>query len=134
DDGDRADTGMRGDDVLDLAREDVEPAGDDHVLLAVDDREEAGAVAPRDVARVQPAAAERLGRRLGVVPVALHDEWTAHTDLPRLTLGHLGQILVEEPYVEPRDGSAACREAREVGDVVLLLAQHCDGHAALGLP
>ena len=52
---------MLADDVLDLARINVEAAGDDHVLGAVDDAQEAAGIAHRDVAGVQPAAAEHLG-------------------------------------------------------------------------
>src|SRR6476646_9011199 len=55
DDGDLGNAWVRADDVLDLAREDVEPARDDHVLLAVDDGEEGVGILAGDVTGVQPA-------------------------------------------------------------------------------
>ena len=61
---------MFGDDVLDLAREHVEPTGDDHVLGAVDDEPEPVFVFTRDVAGVQPAVGgERLRGLLGQIEV-----------------------------------------------------------------
>ena len=56
--------------LLDLGRVHVEPGHQDHVLHAVDDVEVAVLVHHRDVAGVQPAVADHLGRRLGPVPVA----------------------------------------------------------------
>src|SRR5258708_6544856 len=48
--------------LFDIAGVYVQPAADDHVLLAVDDIEVAVAVHAADVAGVQPASANRLGR------------------------------------------------------------------------
>ncbi len=67
--------------VFDLDRVHVLTAAVDHVLLAVDDVQQAIGVDPRDVAGVQPAVHERLGGRLGLVPVALHDVRAAHQQL-----------------------------------------------------
>src|SRR5215216_5845460 len=48
--------------VFDVAREDVEAAPDDQVLLAIDDEQVAVGVEVAHVTRVQPSAAQRLGR------------------------------------------------------------------------
>ena len=125
--------GMRGEHVLDLAREDVEPTRDDHVLLAVDDVEEPLVVAPRDVSGVQPAVREQLGRLLGLLPVAGRRQGPAHADLARLAVGNLVALLVEQRHVYPRDRAPAGGEPLQVLRVVVLLAQHRDRHRALGL-
>ena len=75
---------VRVDDLLDLARGDVLAARLDHVLLAVDDVEVALVVEDAEVAGVQPAVAERLGRLGGVVPVAEHRLRRAVHDLADL--------------------------------------------------
>src|SRR5206468_168497 len=49
---------------------DVFSGAPDDVLLPVDEGEHAVRVTPHDVARVEPAAAPRLFRRLGVLEVA----------------------------------------------------------------
>ena len=67
------DVGVLEDRRLDLDRVDVLAAADDHVLRAVDDVDEAVLVDARDVAGVQPALGEGLGRLLGPVPVPAHD-------------------------------------------------------------
>ena len=63
---------MGGQDVLHLGAVDVLAAGDDHVLLAVDDPDVALVVLTNQVTGVEPAAGERLGGGLRVVPVARH--------------------------------------------------------------
>src|SRR4051794_1175070 len=133
DDSDLGHSGMRPDDVLDLAREDVEATGHDHVLLAVDDRQEPVGVLAGDVTGVQPAALEGLFRLLRLVPVALHDERPADADLAGLAVRHLVEVLVEERDLQPRHRPPARREPRRVARVVLVLLQHRDRHAALGL-
>src|SRR5271166_2450057 len=61
-------------DLLDLARIDIEPAADDHVLLPVDNVEVAILVDSAEVTGAEPAAGNRRGRRLRLTPVPLHDE------------------------------------------------------------
>ena len=58
--------------VLDLRRVDVLAAPDQHVLDAADDAAVALRVDGREVAGVHPAVDDRLARRPGVAPVALH--------------------------------------------------------------
>src|SRR4051794_15836485 len=114
DDGNLRHARMGADDVLDLAREDVETAGHDHVLLAVDDREEAVRILASDVTGVQPAALERLLGLLGLVPVALHDKRPADADLTGLTVGDLVEVVVEQRDLQPRHRPATRREPRHV--------------------
>src|SRR4051794_18723972 len=73
---------------LDLARIDVEPAADDELLRAPGDLEAAVPVVdPAEVAGAKPAVAgQRLGRRVGAVPVAVEDPRAAHEDLAGLPL------------------------------------------------
>ena len=78
------DLGVRGQDVLHLGAVDVLAAGDDHVLLAVDDVDVAVLVLPHQVTGMEPAAAERLGGLLGLVPVPLHHQRAAVDDLADL--------------------------------------------------
>src|SRR5712691_1829824 len=73
--------GMAGHTLLDLDRRDVLAARDDDVLLAVAQLDVAVGVPDADVARVEPAAAERLGGRLGLLEVAEHDVVAPHDDL-----------------------------------------------------
>ena len=80
-DGDLAHGRVADDDLLDLDRVDVLAAGDDHVLLAVDERDVAVLVDLAEVAGVEPAAAERVGRRPGQHPVAGEDVLAAHEQL-----------------------------------------------------
>src|SRR4051812_30956827 len=58
---------------FDLGRVDVLATADDDVLDAVDDEQVAVLVDAADVARVEPAVGERLGRRLVETEVAAHD-------------------------------------------------------------
>src|SRR5688500_20257912 len=67
------DGGMRVEDLLHLARVDVEAAADDEVLLALDDVEEVVGVEAADVAGVQPAVAQRPRGLLREPVVAAHD-------------------------------------------------------------
>src|SRR6266567_275555 len=57
-------------DVLDLNRGDVLTPGDDHVFGAVDDVDIAVGIDRSEVARVEPAIADRLGGLLRLLPVA----------------------------------------------------------------
>src|SRR2546421_3887799 len=78
-------------DLVDLARIDLESGDDDHLLFAVDDEEVAVSVHADDVAGVKPAIAEREGRLIGSLPVAVHEigsakaqlAWLARRDLAR---------------------------------------------------
>ena len=87
---------VRVDDLLDLARGDVLAAGLDHVLLAVDDVEVALVVEDAEVAGVQPAVAERLGRLGGVVPVAEHRLRRAVHDLADLPGANRAAVVVDD--------------------------------------
>ena len=66
---DLRDRRVRRDRVLDLDGVHVLAAGDDHVLHPVDEEQVAVGVEVAGVAGVVPAAAERVGGRLGLVPV-----------------------------------------------------------------
>src|SRR5258708_13001591 len=68
-------------DVLDLERGDVLAARDDYVLRAVLDLDIAVRLHHREVARVKPAAAERLLRRLWILQVAFLGDVAAEHDL-----------------------------------------------------
>src|SRR5690242_7950159 len=59
-------------DLFDFGRKDQEPGGLDDVFFPVDDRKEAIAVAPGNVAGVEPTASKRTGRFFGVVEITLH--------------------------------------------------------------
>src|SRR5689334_3375653 len=84
DDGNFRDRLIAEKDVLHLARVDVVAAGDDHVLRAVHQREVAVLVEAAEVAGVEPAVAQGLGRRLGHVEVAGHDGRTVDQHLADL--------------------------------------------------
>ena len=67
--------------VLDLDARDVLTARDDDVLGPVGDLDVAVGVGHREVAGVEPAAAEGLGGGPGIVEVALHHRAAAQHDL-----------------------------------------------------
>ena len=98
DDRDLEDVGVLGDRLLHLDGRDVFAAGDDDVLLAVAELDVAVGVHDGDVARMEPAAAEGLRRRLGIVEVARHDVVVAHHHLAhRLAVRrHVPQLLVDD--------------------------------------
>src|SRR5262249_23621186 len=81
---DLADLRAAEDHVFDLGRVHVLAAGDHHVLHPVLDVDEALLVDGGDVARVEPAVLDRLGRRLGALPVLLHDVLAADDHLALL--------------------------------------------------
>src|SRR5205823_1425066 len=71
--------------LFDLAGVDVVAAGDDQLAGAPGDGEVAVGAAPAEVAGVEPAiSVERLGGRLGELPVALEDVRSPHLDLAGL--------------------------------------------------
>ena len=92
--------------LLDLAGIDVVAAADDQVLLAIDDEEVAVLVDLREVTGVEPAAAHRLGRRVGTLPVALHHVRALDDDLPHLALRDLLVVLVEDLHLDVADRRA----------------------------
>src|SRR3989454_10569336 len=81
-----------GDALLDLDRRDVLAARDDDVLLPVAQLDVAVGVPHRDVARVEPPAAERLGRGLPLLEVAHRGVVAPHDDLAE-RLGVSGHVV-----------------------------------------
>ena len=82
---------MRRERLFDLARIHVEPGDDDHLLLTVDDRVVPVGIDRRDVARIEPAVADREGCLVGTVVVAVHQLWATQDQLARLADRHLAQ-------------------------------------------
>src|SRR3954447_8060206 len=113
-DRDLRDGGMVLERRLDLARVDVEPAADDELLRAPGDLEAAVVgVDPAEVAGPEPAVAgQRVGRRVGPVPVAVEDLRPADEDLA---------VLGVEPDLDagqrPPDAAGAARAGVDVRDV-----------------
>src|SRR6266478_3190577 len=70
--------------LLDLARPHLEAGGVDQVFQSIDDREVSLVVHARDVAGLEPAITQRLGRRRGPVPVPEHDLGPADEQLAGL--------------------------------------------------
>src|SRR3954449_1567661 len=129
DDRDLAYAWVTVDDRLHLGAVDVLPAGDDHVLLAVDDVVEAVLVLAHEVARVEPAASERLLRRLRFVPVPLHHSRTAIDDLTDVTLCDRFHVVVDDGYLDVDDRRP---DRSHLRDCVLTL-EHARDRAHLGL-
>ena len=94
---------------------DVLAAAVDHVLRAVDDVEEAVVVDPREVAGVQPAVDERLGGRLGLVPVAADDVRPAHQQLADAGLGRARRSRGRRPASRSRPSRRARPPPRAAG-------------------
>src|ERR1051326_8558125 len=102
DDGDPLDCGVRHHLGLDLGREHAVAADLDHLLLA---RGEAGVAVlafARQVAGVEPAAAEDVLGHRRIVPVALHETRRAHHELADLAVGDGPHLVV--PYLEADPG------------------------------
>ena len=95
--------------VLDLARVDVVAAADDHVLRPVDERQPAVRVEAAQVARVQPAPAQRLGAGLRHVQVARHHGRAVDHDLADLALRQLAVAGVDhaDPHRDAGDAYGA---------------------------
>src|SRR5262245_20279759 len=88
----RLDLRVHRDDLLDLPRRDVLPTTAEPVPSAAGEVEKAVGVTRTEVAGMEPAVAQRLGRSLVVLQVALHEEpglSLACEDLPRLVDLHL---------------------------------------------
>ena len=92
--------------LLDLAWVYVLAHADDHILDAVDDVDVAVGVGPHDVARVQPAAAQRLFRSFLEVPVAEHDIGAPDDELARLAERHLAAVAADDAPVDIRHDGA----------------------------
>src|SRR4029077_11984989 len=92
--------------LLDLPRVDVVAAADDQVLLPVHDVEVAVLVHPGQVTGVEPAVADRLGGRLGAMPVTLHHVRPADDDLAHLTQRDLVVVVVHDAHPHVPDGRA----------------------------
>ena len=105
-DGDLAHRRVAHEDLLDLDRVDVLAAGDDHVLLAVDERDVAVVVDLAEVAGVEPAAAERVGRRRRQHPVAGEDVLAAHEQLADLADGDVAVVVVDEAGLDVQQRAA----------------------------
>ena len=86
---------------FDVARIDVEARRDDQVFLAIDDAKEPVRIPRRQVARVEPAVADRAGRRLGIVRVAEHDLRSLDDHLADLTSGNFDAAVgrIDDPGV-----------------------------------
>src|SRR5919107_5576749 len=112
------DLGMLVEHLFDIPRIDLEAARVDDLLLAVDDVEVAVVVHASDVARVQPAVAQRVRCLLGHLPVAPHHLWTFQDELPRLPCRHLllARLDVHDLYISTgnRDPDAPPDRAPEV--------------------
>src|SRR5262249_7483168 len=100
DHGRLGDRGMLVEDLLDLARVDVVAAADDHLLLAVHDEEVAVLVHPGQVTSPEPAVRDRLGRGLGLAPVALHHVVAADGDLADLADGERGAVGADHAHLD----------------------------------
>src|SRR5918998_213862 len=130
---------MAGDDPFHLDRRDVLSAGDDDVLVAVPDLDVAVRMPHGDVARVVPAALERLLGRFFVVEVAFHDHVAVHDDLAhRLAVERYVVHLVVHDAHQVR-GNVALALPRQKPGVLLgvellpLLARGARGHRTVGL-
>src|SRR3984957_17046981 len=98
--------------VLHLARPDLEARGGNHVLLAVDEIEPAVLVKEAYVAGMHPAAGENLGRLDRLAPVAGHHASAAHYDLPVLTRLERAAHLIDDNHVCSRRWDANRQRAR----------------------
>ena len=105
DDGDLLDGRVADQDALDLDGGDVLAAADDDVLEAVADLGVAVRVDHGRVAGVEPAVADRGGRGVRVVVVALHHDVAAHDDLAEslAVVRDLVALLVHDPQLAGGD-------------------------------
>src|SRR3954462_4377307 len=124
--------------LLDLTRINVRAARDDHVLGAIFQCEVTIRVKHADVARVQPAAAQGLRRRVRTFPVARHHHIATADDLSDLSGPQRVVLRVRDLHVEARIGAPRRAEPFEparmfaVRDV--LSGQHRDCHRTFALP
>src|SRR5450759_2423949 len=96
--------GVLVEDLVDLARVDVEAAGDYHVFLAVDNIKVAILVHGGDITGVKPPVLERFRGLLGLVPVALHHLGPADEELSGLVDAELQLVVVDVHYPAVRVG------------------------------
>src|SRR3569833_468345 len=124
--GDLADTGMRQDFLLDLARIDVGAAGDVHVGGAAGDVDEALLVHVAEIAGPKPAVAKRLGVGCGIVVVAGKHGRPDHADLAGLEWLDLAPGIVLDLHLHA--GALVAAAADACLRPVLLLVQRCRQH------
>src|ERR1700722_10145822 len=91
---------------LDLSGCDVLARPPDHVLDPAREVQVARGVAAPEVTRVAPAVPEGRGRLGRLVEVPAHQAGRPHRDLPRLPIGGLGAVRVEDPHVRAGAGHA----------------------------
>src|SRR5699024_3025283 len=123
------DVRMAGDRVLDLRAVDVLAAGDEHVLLTVHHVDEALGVHADQVPGVEPAAFERLGGLVRLVPVARHHGGPPVHDLPDFARGDGFAEAVDDARADRRDDLA---HRSELAQCVVPVHRAGDG-AHLGL-
>src|SRR5215469_18493716 len=104
DDAGHRDRGMLEQEVLHVAREDVEAAADDEVLLPVHHVQVAVGVEVADVAGMQQAAAQGRRSLRGRVPVAGHHPVRADADLTVGPGRHAGVVVVADRDLVPGNG------------------------------
>src|SRR3979411_2226039 len=125
---------MRVEDLVDLARADLDAGDGHHLLLAVDHAEVTVLVHADDVAGEEPAVAEDRGGLLRTFPVAVHEIRSAKTQLPRLArayLAHAG-LDVDDAALDIRQRNAdrsrladpftwiRVRDRRRLGEAIAL--------------
>ena len=93
-------------DLLDLARINIDAIDEQHVLLAIGDEVIAVFVAMADVAGAKPAVNQHLRRGLGLVPVTLHDVAAADDDLARLVIRERAARLVPDGHLDAENRQA----------------------------
>ena len=106
-DGNEGNSGMAGQDTLDLCGVHVEPSRENHVLLPIDDEDAAVLVHPCQIAGVEPPIGfDRFARHCFVTEVALHDDRATHHQLAdvddaatTLATNEVGELMVRGPVV-----------------------------------
>src|SRR6185503_13044371 len=104
------DRGMRGEYFLNLARPHLEAARLDQLFLAIDDEDVAVAIEIAEIAGVEGALtvaslAQHLPRRVGPLPIALHELRRLDDDLSHFADRELGRAVVgDDSNDEIREG------------------------------
>src|SRR5438132_2575158 len=96
--------------LFDLGGPDLEAADVDHILDAVNDEHVTFVVHRADVARMEPAAAQRAGAVFRAAPVALHDAGAFDANLAPPPERHFLVVLTEDFQLEVLDGRADAAE------------------------
>ena len=99
DDGGLLDVGIFIEELFDFPRVNVFAHGNNHFLQAVDDMQVAVFVANSDIAGVEPASFESLGRFLRLVPIALHDVFPLDEELALLADGDIMILFVNDAHL-----------------------------------